>query len=189
MSSSATTPHQPDTGGPPGPGHAAGPPVARQPPIAQRAVLELLFVAALAGLSGWYLWDAVSVSTRVANLILIAPGVTIILVLCLSVIVSVLRHPRRAAPPQDDALGTEAAPPPARSTVWRILALMVLVGLFVWMLPYGFDVVTFGFVAGSLVLLGERNPLVIIGYPALFAALVVWGLRNTLSYSIPGLIL
>ena len=129
-------------------------------------VPHLLLLVGMGGFCLWYLRDARAASTDVQNLLLIEPVAIlglVLTILILPAIVTVASGPE--APPRRERL--------ERSTLSKVLGSMLLLGGYVAVMPYaGFDVATAGYVCGSLWVLGERRPAVLIGAPLLFALVV-----------------
>ena len=68
-------------------------------------------------------------------------------------------------------------------SAWRAVAFIVAFGLYVGLLEIiGYDVATWLFIAASLVLNGERRPLVIVGFSVVFGSLAVWLFGLLLPY-------
>jgi hypothetical protein len=150
---------------------------------------HLLFVSVITGYCLWYLVDTRAASTSVQNLLLIQPAVVLALLLFVAIlptVVSIERVPDSEAP--------AAAPRPGGKRLGRdglrILGLIVLLGVYVIvMTDLGFDVATFLFVSGSLLLQGERRPSMVIVLPLAFTALTVYGFKVMLSIPVPTLVI
>jgi putative tricarboxylic transport membrane protein len=143
-------------------------------------VADLMVLIALALLTGWYLYDAYSASTHVMNLILIVPLSSAIFVLCSIEFVAQLRAP---ASPASGELPEE---PPLMSMVPVILLFIA----YVLSLDFlGFDVGTMLFIAGFLLLQGERSIKWIAGYSLSFSLLTALFFSTMLPYPMPMLLL
>lgn len=155
-------------------------------------LLLLSFLAA----SVWYLMDTLGASERVENIIFVGPLALAAITLSLYILVRLLVDIRRRSS-REDAVpagsagsgsagsGQDAAVAPPRSFVarWRAALVALLFALYVTTLDViGFDAGTFLFVMACLIVQGERNPLVFIGYPLVFAALVTYAFRLLVPY-------
>lgn len=140
---------------------------------------HLLFVLFILACVVWYFIDAYSASSSIQNLILIAPASGLALVLCAVVLFQILRPPKTVAE-EDKTEKMETAGGWARH---RTPIFIVLFGLYVLTLDViGFDVATYLFVAGAMLLQGERRPWVVVGYSLGFGTLVVWVFTMLLPY-------
>ena len=129
-----------------------------------------------------YLLESASKSTDTQNLLLVLPATGLAAILYLVLLFQELRARR----PADEAV---AATPFAWSQL-KTPAIMLLFGLYMLGLTYtGFDIPTFLFIAGALAVQGERRPLIVFGYPAVFTVIVVWGMQQLLPFPIPTLLL
>lgn len=137
---------------------------------------DAIFLGAVVSWSGWYLQNAWRASPTVENMLLIGPVAILIFALAAVILWQILR-PSRTAPARQ----------PERPSL-RVIGSMGLLGLYVLaMNRIGFDLATFLYVAGSLVLLGERRPFVVLLLPLGFALAVTWGLTRLASMPIPTL--
>lgn len=153
---------------------------------------HLLFIGIVGGYCLWYLADTRAASTSVQNLLLIQPAVVVALLLVLAILPTVVSIERAAGP-----IAPPAAHPAAQGASGRrlgdglrILGLIVLLGLYVFLMTdIGFDVATFLFVSGSLLLFGERRPSLVILLPLVFTAVTVYGFKAMLSIPVPTLVI
>ncbi|MEX2643498.1 MAG: tripartite tricarboxylate transporter TctB family protein [Acetobacterales bacterium] len=130
-----------------------------------------------------YLWESASKSTDTENLLLVLPATGLAALLYLILLFQELRARRSA----DEAM---EAPAPFTWSKLKTPAIMFLFGLYMLGLTYaGFDIPTFLFIAGALAVQGERRPLIVFGYPAVFTVIVVWGMQKLLPFPIPTLLL
>lgn len=137
---------------------------------------DLVVLLALSALVIWYLFDAYSASSHIANLILILPVSIVVLVLCLIEFISQLRGLHE--------------PPPDLDPIVSMLPVITLFVLFVLSLEWlGFDVGTFAFICAFLWLHGERRIRWILGYSISFALLMSLFFSAMLPYPMPMLIL
>lgn len=153
------------------------------------ALLVLCFLAATL----WYLNDAIEASKRIENLIFVVPVAAVTVVLAIYVLGRLavkIRGALRRRPATSERLDSgvaehDGAAPSPRDflTRWRAPLVAILFTLYVaTMNIIGFDVASFLFIAGCLVVQGERNPLVFIGYPLVFAALITHAFRLMVPY-------
>ncbi|MBI3936047.1 MAG: tripartite tricarboxylate transporter TctB family protein [Betaproteobacteria bacterium] len=150
---------------------------------------HLAFVLAIAAFCAWYWLDARAASTSTQNLLLIQPAALLALFLC-AVIATRLVNVERVA---DEAKSGEesagaAAPWEAlrHSGALRGVLFAALLGAYVAAVLFaGFDLATFVFLAAGMFLLGERRPLVLVGFAALFAAALSYSFKNMLSVPVP----
>ncbi|MYZ46587.1 tripartite tricarboxylate transporter TctB family protein [Propylenella binzhouense] len=153
-----------------------------------RAKLEhLAFLAAITACAALYMLDAWRVSHRVENLIVIVPFGAAAIVLCLLIAARLLR----TAEDDDTPAAAEAAEAPGRALWPRIMPLVVmaLIGAYAFLLEIvGFDIVTFAFVALSLLVQGDRNLPRVLVFSAVFTFVVIWGSKAILSVPIPTLL-
>jgi hypothetical protein len=153
---------------------------------------HLGFVTFLAGYIGWYLFDTISVSTKVNNLLLVAPTAVLALLLALFVVRQCFhradRLPVEEAPEQYDPLAPKL--PTERRQVIRMLTLGGALGAFVISLAFiGFDVAILLFTAASMAICGERRPLHLAAFSVIVTLVTVWGFKALMSYPMPTLLL
>lgn len=139
------------------------------------------FLIGILAFLGFYLWDAWRAQATIDNLIFLLPVTIFCGLTVLAIAVGLLREQRHTAD-SDDASSSN-----------RILPLALSVACFaayVFLLPIiGFDVGTFLFIAIVLVILGERRPLFIVLYAAVFSALTVFGFKAMIPTPFPTLLL
>lgn len=127
-----------------------------------------------------YLWDTVSASQSVANLVLV-PAVSAITLVLLGVVLARALAGREPPP--------EATPAGQDSPPWHTAAYLVLLTAYVAALEVaGFDLATFLFVAAALALKGERGVLLLLGYPLGFAVFCSWAFKAMIPYPMPTLL-
>jgi len=131
--------------------------------------------------SVWYFWDAYTASSRIQNLIFIAPLVATMLVLFAIELFTTLFRPSASVEEDDPVVAASTARPIAAPAA--VMAMLVLYAA--TLDRVGFDLATFLFVAGSLLAQGERRPLVVLVFPAVFALLVVWMFKSMLTLNMP----
>lgn len=145
----------------------------------------LALAALMTGWSLWYFADAYLASARIQNLIFIAPAVTIVTILFAVVLITALLRRSDKVQEKDEQV--------VKATAQRLtmpIAVMILLLLYVVSLPrIGFDLATFLFIAGTLLAQGERRPLFIIIYSAIFSLLVVWAFKAMLTLDMPTLLI
>jgi hypothetical protein len=149
---------------------------------------HLALVAGIAAFCGWYWFDARSASSNVQNLLLIQPAAILALALCAAIAygaVTVERDGPAVAPPESAA----TAAPAVRKREWRGVLVAGLLGVHVVaIIPLGFDVATFAFLAAAMYLLGERRPVFLLGYSAVLAVALSYGFKVMLSVPVPTLL-
>lgn len=151
---------------------------------------HVAFVLFITGSVSWYFLDAYTASSSIKNLILIAPASAVALVLCVTLLIQDARKafvmpsevPKPTAAPNKMAAAGEDNEEKQRGT-WRAVAFIVAFGLYVGLLEIiGYDVATWLFIAATLILNGERRPLVIFGFSLVFGSLAVWLFGLLLPY-------
>jgi hypothetical protein len=153
---------------------------------------HLAFLTLIAAYISWFLYDTISVSRSVNNLLLVAPVGFFGLFMALLVIPQCLKRADAVAveekPQEYDPLAPKL--PTERSQVIRMLLLGGAHGLFVLSLIYiGFDVAIFLFAAAAMAICGERRPLYLIAVPAAVAVVGIYGFRALMSFPMPTLLL
>lgn len=146
---------------------------------------HLLFLTFLAGYLAWFLYDAISVSTRVNNLLLVSPTAVLGLLLALFILPQCLRRadslPAEEEPEQYDPLAPKL--PTERKQVIRMLTLGGALGVFVFSLSVvGFDVAIFLFALTTMAICGERRPLHLVGFSAAVTVVTIYGFKALMSY-------
>ncbi len=150
-------------------------------------LLLLSFLAAAV----WYLMDTLGASQRVENILFVGPlavaAIALSLYILIRLVVDISNRPPLGGPEPVDPVGSgeDVAASPLTNFVlrWRAAFVALLFTLYVLSLnTIGFDVGTFLFVMGCLIVQGERNPLVFVGYPLVFAALVTYAFRLLVPY-------
>ena len=148
---------------------------------------HLAFVAVIAAFCLWYWQDARAASTDIQNLLLIQPAAILALALCAAVVSRAIRL--EDAEPSADEPPAAAASEPPHGREWRGIVVASLLLLYVIaLLPVGFDVATFVFLAVSMFTLGERRPLFLLGYSAVLAVGLSYGFKVVLSVPVPTLL-
>jgi hypothetical protein len=156
---------------------------------------HLIFLLIIGGATLWYLCDAVSVSTSVSNLLLVAPlsGVALALVVTLAIQCFGLQG-KMIKPKRKEGGIKELGASELRSTDLRSLAkiggVAAALGAYVSLLNViGFDVSTWIFVIVVMLICGERRPLVLVIYPLAVAGILIGGFRAILPFPMHTLIL
>ena len=149
---------------------------------------HLAVLVVLAGIAIWYLHDTWSASSRVRNLILVLPASILALGLAAAiaggVIIRGLKGRGDPALDPDDGIGGSA-----RERLFPLI-LMAIFALYILSLSVtGFDVGSALFIMIALLADGERRPLFLIAYPAVFAAICTLLFRWLLPYPMTTLIL
>lgn len=147
---------------------------------------HLAFATLLIVLCMAYLYDAASTSTDIENILLVLPATVMASILYLVILGQEVKLiPKSVSQPKLELQAHRLSPSQLRTP-----ALMVLVGAYLLAMSYsGFDISTFLFIAASLAVQGERRPLVLFGYSAVFAIIVVLGMKALLPFPFPTLIL
>lgn len=153
---------------------------------------HLAFLTLLAGYITWYLFDAISVSTKVNNLLLVSPTAVFGILLALFVVPQCFTRadkvPAVEAPEQYDPLAPKL--PTERRQVIRMAILGAALGVFVISLAYvGFDVAIFLFAVTAMAVCGERRPLHLVAFPAAVTLVTVYGFKALMSYPMSTLLL
>ncbi len=153
---------------------------------------HIAFVAAIALVTGVYLWDVLRVSTHINNIILVLPLGILLLVLAAVLLASSVMARRRGAGAQTPPKApSEPSEPPTGAEIAeqsgddikRALILLAGLGAYVWLYDIvGLDVATFIFVAGAMLLLGIRGAVFVPVFSAIFTVIVVGGADLLLHY-------
>jgi hypothetical protein len=156
---------------------------------------HLIFLLVIGGATLWYLCDAISVSTSIDNLLLVAPlsGVALALVVTLAIQCFSSQGKTVKREPKEGAM-KEMGASELRSTDVRALAkiggVAAALGAYVSLLNViGFDVATWIFVVVVMLICGERRPWVLIIYPLAVAGILIGGFRAMLPFPMYTLIL
>ena len=167
---------------------------------------HLLLLSVFVLFSVWYALDAYMAQQKVENLLLIWPAAIIVLVLAVGLAAAQARammqtraahaHGDAETQVEDDAEdaqvdGDEPAPQaPSFQARYGTPLSAIGLGLYVLSLPFlGFDVATALFVAASMRLQGERNPVVICLFAVMVATLPILGIEYMLSVPVPTVVL
>ena len=150
---------------------------------------HLGFLAVIAAAVIWYLADAVSVSTAVNNLLLVAPVGGFALLLCALVARQCVRTRGVAAHAgREDVIGV-LRPAQGRDAL-RIAAVALALVLLVLVVTFvGFDLGILLFCGAVMWICGERRPLLLLAYPVAVTLAVVLGFRAILPFPMPTLLL
>lgn len=146
---------------------------------------HLAFLAVVASVTIWYFFDALSVSSNVNNLLLVAPLCAFSVILCLFIVPQCIRPADEVkveeGPEQYDPLAPKL--PSERSQVIRMIALGVSLGVLVFALDIvGFDISIFLFICAGMFICGERHPVKILLYAGIATAIAVYGFRALMPY-------
>lgn len=112
----------------------------------------LLLLAGFAAFAAWYVYDTVSVSTRIENIALIVPAGLLSLAILAGL---AIREIVAGGEPHDPTAISERPP-------WLMLG--AVAGLAVGIEPLGFMPSTVAFFIVSLLILGERRPFIVVLY-------------------------
>jgi len=152
---------------------------------------HLIFITVVSVLTAFYLAEVLSVSRHVNNTILVRPFSILVLGLCFLAMAGTVHFERAAG---DDVAADETAlekgdSGQSRADVIRSIVLLAGLGVYVIAYPFlGMDLATFLFVAGTLLLLGERRPFFTLLYAVIFTVIVAGGARWMLPYPMPMLL-
>ena len=137
---------------------------------------QLALATSLAGLALAYLLDARSVSLSVNNLLLLQPTALFVLALWVVIAIGTIsRGKPEEAISRRDWLGLA-----------RVVGMVSAFGLFIASLEtIGYDIAIALFVAAGLFIGGERKPLWLVVFPAVFAVCVTLGFRALVPYPFP----
>lgn len=149
-----------------------------RPPISiQWGHLALLLTIAAIVVAYWL--DARATSLRPNNLMLVQPASLLALALVLAVLPQCFV--RRSAEAGEDGEDGESL-----GDLGRVGALAACFGAFaIGLERVGFDVSTFLFMAAALWLCGERRWWVVLGFSAIFTALLIWGYGALIPFPFP----
>lgn len=146
---------------------------------------HLAFLTLITGYISWYLFDTISVSTSVNNLLLVVPlggcaGLLALVILpqCVS---RAQTNEAAESPEQYDPLTPKL--PTERRQVVRMVLLGASLGIFVFSLAFiGFDVAIFLFSATAMAICGERRPLHLLVFSTVVTAFAIYGFRALMPY-------
>jgi putative tricarboxylic transport membrane protein len=147
-----------------------------------QVMMLLLFVS----FTIWYFQDAYRASSNIQNLLLIGPASTLILALALPMLVLKARQLRLV---REETARIEADIRAFRERFGPYAAMVALVAYTLAMPYLGFDVATFVFIAVGMAIHGERRLLVLIVFPAIVTAGVIYALKNILFTPVPTLLM
>ena len=146
-------------------------------------ITHLLFLIVVLSSTGFLLWDSWRASASLQNLVVIAPAAIIVFALAGLIVFTELRSKPKEEKP-------EAGPRQSLGELKTILSTMALFGLYtIALTTIGFDAATFIFIAAGLRIQGEKRPLVILVYAAVFTLIVVLAFGRLLPYPMKTLVL
>jgi hypothetical protein len=156
---------------------------------------HLAFLLIIGCATLWYLCDAISVSTSVDNLLLVAPLSVVALALvgtlaiqCVSLNGKTTRYKPKDGGTKD--MGASELRSNDVRSLTRIGSVAAALGAYVFLLNViGFDVSTWIFVTIVMLICGERRPLALIIYPLAVAVILIGGFRLMLPFPMHTLIL
>lgn len=141
-----------------------------------------------------FLYDTLSESFRLENVIVILPVSALVIVLCVVQVIGQVSRARAlrsaaldSSADQENSIETAPEPAPKR---WkdrvRVPAFMALLGLYILGLIYvAFDLSTFLFLLLSLWLQGEKHLWFAALYAAFLAGALTWGLTYMVPFPFP----
>jgi len=153
---------------------------------------HLAFVLFMAAFCVWFWLDARAASTNVQNLLVIQPAAIFALLLCAAIAIRLVKIERMD--PVEGSPGKHASAASVLRALWRAgelrgILVAALLGAYVFGVPLaGFDLATFLFLAAGMFVLGERRPLFLGGFSALFALALSYGFKVMLSVPVPTLL-
>ncbi|WP_108658219.1 tripartite tricarboxylate transporter TctB family protein [Acuticoccus kandeliae] len=151
---------------------------------------QIIFAAAIAAATAWYLWDSMTRSMAVGNLIFVLPLACIVLLFCAAVIAQEVMRATRGATPANTTPAVEAGAEAESVPTLKPLAGLALLALYIGSLNVlGFDVGTILFVFLLLLLQNPKRPLSAALYAVLFGIGAVLMFQLMLPYRLPTLIL
>lgn len=142
---------------------------------------ELTLAGLFLILSCWYLRDAYHASSSTENLLLILPAAIVVILLCLWIIGRTLFEVIRASAEQLEEDEEEEE----KKSVSVLGAMCILAGFVLSMDWIGFDAATFLFMIALMFLQGERRPIWLSCFPAVFAILVSLFFEYMIPYPMP----
>ncbi|WP_249978294.1 tripartite tricarboxylate transporter TctB family protein [Vreelandella olivaria] len=147
-------------------------------PAQKRDYGDFLVLIGLASFTLWYLLDAISVSAKPQNLLLILPlSIIVLTIIALELVLRLKRGTLFRASLEEEPL-------------YRTLPVVGLFAAYVLSLEtLGFDLATVLFVALFLILKGERKWFAIAGYSVVFGLGVVFFFSQMLPYPMTLLLL
>jgi hypothetical protein len=145
---------------------------------------NILFATALAGWVAWYCWDAWHANAAVENMILILPvSLAGVALYCFVVAGCIKRVSQAEEPclPSNEPMG--------RGLAIKIIGSMAMLAALVLAGPLiGFDIATFAYMLGMMIFLGERRILVLLLFPLVFSAAVIYCFGTLLATPLPVLL-
>ena len=146
---------------------------------------EVILAGLFLILSCWYLNDAYNASSSAENLLLILPAAIVVICLCLWIIGRTLYEVNKARTQQIEDKEEEKEEKKPVSVVGAMSILAAFVLSMDWI---GFDAATFLFMIALMFLQGERRPLWLSCFPAVFAILVSLFFEYMIPYPMPMLL-
>jgi len=146
------------------------------PPAQRSRFVRVALPLAIATFVAWFAADAARASFTLENLVMVAPAAALAFITCTILAVRAWHGPE-----------PDAAEPAPLGPVLAMLAL--LAGLVLLMEEVGFDVGVLLFLISATWLLGERRPLVLVGYALPFTVFAVLGLQAILPFPLETLVL
>lgn len=135
------------------------------------------FLGIIVAISSFITWSAVSASASLHNLVVLVPVACAILILSVAIVISALRQP----------FATETED---QSSVWGDIVLLAGFALFCFALSHiGFDVATFLFVWGGVVMSGSTGRWQPPVFAAIFTVFLVKGFGALFPYPMLTLVL
>lgn len=141
---------------------------------------EVAFAALIAAVVVWYVWDAASASTRLGNLILIAPAAVLAFVALACVVVGVVRRDQDVA---DEETSERSDTGEASLERFKpLIYLLVFVLYIASMSMIGFDLATFLFIAVTMLVSRRSGWIEILTVSVIGAAVITYGFKALIPY-------
>ncbi|GGG85267.1 hypothetical protein GCM10011415_39330 [Salipiger pallidus] len=152
-----------------------------KPVTARFQATHAALIGIILAVSGFITWSAVNARASMDNLIVVAPVAAVIALICVVLVVAPMLKARVTE------AETEATPD---SAIWGDILLLAGFALFCYALTHiGFDLATFLFVWGGVVMSGGKGwwqpPL----FAAVFTVLLVYGFGSLFPYPMLTLVL
>ncbi|MBQ0833125.1 tripartite tricarboxylate transporter TctB family protein [Marinobacter sp.] len=137
------------------------------------------------GTTAFVLWSSTQASTKLQNLVVLVPVSVVLVLACVAIVAVSLRHS-----PSQVSETEQSEEPSAEASIWGDVILLAGFGLFCVLLTrIGFDLATFLFVWGGVVLSGGKGlwqpPL----FAAIFTVVLVYGFGSLFPYPMETMVL
>ncbi len=147
---------------------------------------HLIFLAVIGAAVAWYLYDTISVSTDINNVLVVVPLCVLALILCVVILPQCVRREGRVVKRKSGGIAEMGASEIRSSNRKHLLSiggLAVALGAYVFLLDaIGFDIATWLFALAAMLICGERRPLPLALYPLVTAIVLITAFRALLPY-------